>query len=648
MVHNSGGGSARKEVMNRTRRTSDLGSRQLKEIFDSIDQDGDSLIDVDELSSVMSKLGLTTTRERLSAMVAEVDSNQDGRVSFEELVAVVERVRQAGSTASGAAFESVMSAQAGAVMQQRTGNIVHSFAEEECAAFVDFINSKLGHDAALGYLLPIRAVADLFTACHDGVLLCKLINVAHADTVDERVLNLAPPNRFLITENCNLALNAAKGVGIKVVNIGPTDIMEARPHLVLGLVWQLVKESLLSQINLKANPNLVRLLRADESLEELLKLPPEKLLLRWFNHHLQEAGHTRELKNLGADLADSELYHHLLQRIDPDRVATTAILSTTTDRTERAKSVVAHGRRMHAEFSIQPRDIVSGNEKLNLAFVAALFNACPALDPPDEAQAAALLEELPEENEGDSREERAFRMWINSLGLDDSAGFCTNLFDDIRDGVLLLHVMDHVKPQSVEWGKVNTARPIKLVFKRIENLNYAVSLALNKPFGFSLVGVQGKDIADGNTKLTLALIWQLMRSHLVSFLASLRSASGGTSSSDEQMVQWANDQVRGANGATSMRDFSDKNLSTSLFLIDLLAAVEPRCVDRKLVTPGTTHEERQLNAKYAISSARKLGCSLFCTWEDLVDVKPKMVLSFVATLMAFSLMGRQPTTRRPE
>ena len=74
-----------------------------------------------------------------------------------------------------------------------------------------------------------------------------------------------------------------------VVNIGSSDLKEGRPHLVLGLVWQLVKMTLLQNINLKDNPNLLRLLQAGEELEELLKLPPEKLLLRWFNYHLEQA-----------------------------------------------------------------------------------------------------------------------------------------------------------------------------------------------------------------------------------------------------------------------------------------------------------------------------------------------------------------------
>ena len=56
--------------------------------------------------------------------------------------------------------------------------------------------------------------------------------------IDERVINLNPRNLFHVTENLNLAIAAAKAIGLKVVNIGSGDIQEGRPHLVLGLVWQ--------------------------------------------------------------------------------------------------------------------------------------------------------------------------------------------------------------------------------------------------------------------------------------------------------------------------------------------------------------------------------------------------------------------------
>jgi len=43
------------------------------------------------------------------------------------------------------------------------------------------------------------------------------------------------------------------------------------------------------------------------------------------------------------------------------------------------------------------------------------------------------------------------------------------------------------------------------------------------------------------------------------------------------------------------------------------------------------------NRDSACSCARKLGCCVFCLPEDLVEVRPKMILSFVAAVMAYAL-----------
>lgn len=52
--------------------------------------------------------------------------------------------------------------------------------------------------------------------------------------------------------------------------------------------------------------------------------------------------------------------------------------------------------------------------------------------------------------------------------------------------------------------------PIILFFcPKLENCNYAVELG--KTAKFSLVGIGGQDLNDGNATLTLALVWQLMR-----------------------------------------------------------------------------------------------------------------------------------------
>lgn len=44
---------------------------------------------------------------------------------------------------------------------------------------------------------------------------------------------------------------------------------------------------------------------------------------------------------------------------------------------------------------------------------------------------------------------------------------------------------------------------------QLENCNYAVELG--RAAKFSLVGIGGQDLNDGNATLTLALVWQLMR-----------------------------------------------------------------------------------------------------------------------------------------
>lgn len=46
---------------------------------------------------------------------------------------------------------------------------------------------------------------------------------------------------------------------------------------------------------------LVALLRDGESLEDLMKLSPEELLLRWANYHLEEAG-CGKINNFSSDI----------------------------------------------------------------------------------------------------------------------------------------------------------------------------------------------------------------------------------------------------------------------------------------------------------------------------------------------------------
>lgn len=81
---------------------------------------------------------------------------------------------------------------------------------------------------------------------------------------------------------------------------------------------------------------------------------------------------------------------------------------------------------------VRVKDIIKGNAKLNLAFLCNLFHNFPALEPAEE--------ELP--NLEETREEKTFRNWMNSMGVKP---FVHNLFLDLDDGSVLLQLFDLVK-----------------------------------------------------------------------------------------------------------------------------------------------------------------------------------------------------------
>ena len=69
-----------------------------------------------------------------------------------------------------------------------------------------------------------------------------LINLAQPDTVDERAINRgAKLSIYQMHENLTLALNSAQAIGCNIVNIGPEDLHAGKEHLVLGLMWQIIR-----------------------------------------------------------------------------------------------------------------------------------------------------------------------------------------------------------------------------------------------------------------------------------------------------------------------------------------------------------------------------------------------------------------------
>ncbi|CAL9053588.1 fimbrin-5-like [Musa acuminata AAA Group] len=591
---------------------------------------------VGDLPPLMGKLkGLNqvVTEQEIADILAESYPDTTHELDFEAFLRVYLDLQEKAATKLGGAKNS------SSFLKATTTTLLHTINESEKESYVVHINNYLGEDPFLKKYLPLDPTTnELFNLITDGVLLCKLINVAVPGTIDERAINTKEVlNPWERNENHTLCLNSAKAIGCTVVNIGTQDLVEARPHLVLGLISQIIKIQLLADLNLKKTPQLMELVDDSKDVEELMSLAPEKMLLKWMNFHLKKAGYKKPITNFSSDLKDGEAYAYLLNALAPEHSSSATL--EIKDPGERAKRVIEQAEKLDCKRFLNPKDIVEGSPNLNLAFVAQIFQHRNGLSADNEN--LTLSQMMPDDIQ-DSREERAFRLWINSLGI---VTYVNNLFEDVRNGWVLLEVLDKVSPGSVNW-KQATKPPIKMPFRKVENCNQVIEVG--KQLNFSLVNVAGNDIVQGNKKLIVAYLWQLMRFNILQLLKNLRFHSQGKEISDSDILNWANNKVKDSGRSSQIESFKDKNLSSGIFFLQLLSAVQPRVVSWKLVTKGETDEEKKMNATYIISVARKLGCSVFLLPEDIMEVNQKMILTLTASIMYWSLQQPAGSSEQAE
>ncbi|WOK94133.1 hypothetical protein Cni_G02835 [Canna indica] len=593
-------------------------------------------VSVGDLPPLMAKMkGLkdVVTEQEIADSLAESYPEASVELDFESFLRAYLNLQDRAAAKLGEANKSP------SFLKTATTTNLHTINESEKSSYVSHINSYLGEDPFLKNYLPLDPTSnDLFNLVRDGVLLCKLINIAVPGTIDERAINTKRVlNPWERNENHTLCLNSAKAIGCTVVNIGTQDLVEGRPYLVLGLISQIIKIQLLADLNLKKTPQLVELIDDSKDMEEIMSLSPEKLLLKWMNFHLKKAGYKKTVTNFSSDVKDGEAYAYLLNALAPEH-ASTEVLDAK-DPNERAKRVLQQAEKLDCKRYLSEKDIVEGSPNLNLAFVAQIFQHRNGLS--TDTKQISLSQMMPDDIQV-SRDERAFRLWINSLGI---ATYVNNLFEDVRNGWVLLEVLDKVSPGSVNW-KHATKPPIKMPFRKVENCNQVIKIGTQ--LKFSLVNLAGNDIVQGNKKLILAFLWQLMRFNILKLLKNLRFHSQGKGITDADILNWANSKVKGSVRTSPMESFKDKSLSNGIFFLELLSAVKPRVVSWKIVTKGETDEEKKLNATYIISVARKLGCSVFLLPEDIIEVNPKMILTLTASIMLWSLQNSQPSETIPD
>ncbi|CAL2029318.1 unnamed protein product [Caenorhabditis brenneri] len=108
-------------------------------------------------------------------------------------------------------------------------------------------------------------------------------------------------------------------------------------------------------------------------------------------------------------------------------------------------------------------------------------------------------------HEDEKAQKNTFTRWINfHLEEHSSSGRIEDLFEDIRDGVLLCHLIEVLTGEAlaVHKGRVS---------KRVHHIaNLTTALTVLRRRGLELINNNAADIADGNPRIVLGLIWQII------------------------------------------------------------------------------------------------------------------------------------------
>ena len=269
-----------------------------------------------------------------------------------------------------------------------------SWSDNERKRYVEFINQTLNADESYTAIDPFDKDA-LFTQFAKGVIFNKLINACFPRTVDKsKYSNIQ--NKFHVLEAHTAAIEACVKLGCVVIGIGPHDLEQANAKYQMGLLWQIIKKALLKNVSASKMSHL-----QENENDDFSKLAPEELILKWISYHLKKAGSSRKATNFTSDISDSEVYGVLLNRLAP-KAFTSEILKALLaepDLLKRGETIVEMARSIMPDQTIfvTPEDIVKGQDRLNLAFAATLFNEYPSIGPSDSEY--SILEEKIKEQE---------------------------------------------------------------------------------------------------------------------------------------------------------------------------------------------------------------------------------------------------------
>ncbi|XP_067468417.1 plectin a isoform X13 [Thunnus thynnus] len=256
----------------------------------------------------------------------------------------------------------------------------------------------------------------------------------------------------------------------------------------------------------------------------------------------------------------------------------------------------------------------------------------PMFDPgqrlPEEQDYVQAYENVREKykDERDRVQKKTFTKWVNKH-LMKAQRHITDLYEDLRDGHNLISLLEVLSGETLPREKG------RMRFHKLQNVQIALDFLKHRQV--KLVNIRNDDIADGNPKLTLGLIWTIILHFQISDIQVNGQSDDMTAK--EKLLLWSQRMVEGYQGLRC------DNFTTSWRDGKLFNAVihkhRPTLIDMSKVYRQTNQE----NLEQAFSVAeRDLGVTRLLDPEDVDVPHPdeKSIITYVSSL--YDVMPRVP------
>ncbi|XP_070777554.1 plectin a isoform X2 [Enoplosus armatus] len=229
-------------------------------------------------------------------------------------------------------------------------------------------------------------------------------------------------------------------------------------------------------------------------------------------------------------------------------------------------------------------------------------------------------------DERDRVQKKTFTKWVNKH-LMKAQRHITDLYEDLRDGHNLISLLEVLSGETLPREKG------RMRFHKLQNVQIALDFLKHRQV--KLVNIRNDDIADGNPKLTLGLIWTIILHFQISDIQVNGQSDDMTAK--EKLLLWSQRMVEGYQGlrcdnfTTSWRDGKLFNA--------IIHKHRPTLVDMSQVY----RQSNQENLEQAFSVAeRDLGVTRLLDPEDVDVPHPdeKSIITYVSSL--YDVMPRVP------